>query len=359
MLDYRTGGRQRRATIARCSEILLKAARERAGAELVRIREGGTDLLERRREQRKAPTVAEAAERFIGEFSRGRIERRRMSERTRHEYDKQLRRYVLPKIGRRRVKDIGRADIERLVERMPGPTRNRVLALCSRLFNVCEMWEYRPQHTNPVRGIERAVENARDRVLSSEELARLAEALDKAHAKHPAAVAAIRVAAVTGLRISEVLAIQWGNLDFETGRLQMQETKTGARVHDLPSAALAVLAGQPRISGNQWAFTNGRNSPVGYRHARNVFATAADAAGLEDCRLHDLRRTVMTQAAMAGVGTHVLRDLLGHKTSAMADRYVRAVGNPVREAREAVGARIAAMMEGLKDEVVPLRGRHG
>ena len=54
----------------------------------------------------------------------------------------------------------------------------------------------------------------------------------------------------------------------------------------------------------------------------------------------------MTRAAASGVGTHVLRDLLGHKTTAMADRYIRAVGNPVREAREKVGAEMAAMMGG-------------
>ena len=54
----------------------------------------------------------------------------------------------------------------------------------------------------------------------------------------------------------------------------------------------------------------------------------------------------MTQAAAAGVGAHILRDLLGHKTTAMADRYVRAVGSPVREARAEVADKIAAMMEG-------------
>ena len=84
-----------------------------------------------------------------------------------------------------------------------------------------------------------------------------------------------------------------------------------------------------------------------------------EQAGLEDVRLHDLRRTVMTNAAAMGVGTHILRDLLGHKTSAMADRYIRAVGNPVREAREQVGAAMAAMMEGKVGEVVPIGGRHG
>ena len=61
------------------------------------------------------------------------------------------------------------------------------------------------------------------------------------------------------------------------------------------------------------------------------------------------------RAAAAGVGTHVLRDLLGHKTTAMADRYVRDLANPVRDAREKVGAEIDAMMQGGRAEVVPLR----
>ena len=107
------------------------------------------------------------------------------------------------------------------------------------------------------------------------------------------------------------------------------------------------------------AFTIGRGSPLTYRTVRQHFADAARAAGLDDVRLHDLRRTVMTSAAAAGVGTHILRDLLGHKTTAMADRYVRAVGNPVRDAREQVGAAMAAMMRGESGEVVPMRGRDG
>ena len=129
-------------------------------------------------------------------------------------------------------------------------------------------------------------------------------------------------------------------------------------MHDLPTAALAILAAVPRI--NAWVFTTGRDAAVTYRTTRKVFATVAAAAGLADVRLHDLRRTVMTNAAMAGVGTHVLRDLLGHRTTAMADRYVRAVGNPVRDAREQVGAAMAAMMAGKGGEVVRMEERrHG
>ena len=262
---------------------------------------------------------------------------------TARDYRYQANKHILPAIGDRQVADVHREHVERMLRPLSNVPRNRVLALCSKVFNVFEAWGWRPQHTNPCRGIERAREEARDRVLSTSELAALADALNAAEGRHPAPTAAIRFAAITGLRIREVLNIRWHDVAFEGGRVTLPETKTGRRVHDLPSAALAILADLPRI--NEWAFTTGRGR-LGYSHTRKVFADIAKAAGLSDVRLHDLRRTVMTQAATAGVGTHVLRDLLGHKTAAMADRYIRAVGNPVREAREQVGAMIAAAISG-------------
>ena len=357
ILNYHLGGRRyRRATLARCSEMSLKAARERAGRELAAIRAGETDPLDRRREAREAPTVADGIERFFGEFLPGRIERGRMAERTAADYRQQCNRYILPAIGKRRVGDVKRHDIECMLKPLKPVQRNRVAALTSRLFNLFESWEWRPQHSNPVRGIERAREQPRDRVLEPSELAALAGALNDSEPSSPAAVAAIRFAAVTGLRIGEVLAIRWEHIAFETGRLTLPETKTGRRVHDLPTPAVETLPALPRING--WCFTTGPDAAVTYKTTRAVFARVAEAAGLSDVRLHDLRRTVMTNAAMAGVGTHVLRDLLGHKTTAMADRYVRAVGNPVRDAREQVGTAMAAMMAGKAGEVVPMERRN-
>ena len=240
-----------------------------------------------------------------------------------------------------------------MVEPLTNVRRNRVLALVSRLFTLFETWEWRPQNTNPARGIERAREEPRDRTFAPTELAAFALALKHAEERHPAPVAAVRLAAVTGLRIGEILGIRWEHLDLESGRLTLPATKTGRRVHYLPAVALAILNALPRI--NDWTLTTGRDAPVTYWTVRKVFGEVAGAACLADVRLHDLRRTVMTRAAMAGVGTHVLRDLFGHKTTAMADRYVRAVGNPVRDAREHVGAVMAAMMQGKTGESAPIR----
>ncbi|MCY4479874.1 MAG: tyrosine-type recombinase/integrase [Rhodospirillales bacterium] len=358
ILNYRVAGRERRATLARCSEINLKAARERAGSELAAIRAGEADPLQRRRAAREAPTVAELVEQFFAVEAPARIARGRMKPGTVETYGYQARTHILPAIGKRRVVDVTRADVERMVAPLPSVTRNRVLALTSGLFRLAETWGSRPHGTNPTRGVERAREEARDRTLAPSELAALAAALSDAEARFPANVAAIRFAAVTGLRIGEVLAVRWEHIDFESGRLLLPETKTGRRWHDLPSPALAILADLPRFGA--WTFTNtGGRSPATYKRVRQCFARVAAAAGLEDVRLHDLRRTVMTRAAMAGVGTHVLRDLLGHKTTQMADRYVRALADPVREARETVGAEMAAMMEGKAGDVVPVRGRNG
>ena len=359
VLSYRVEGKKRMATLGRVGEIPLKAARERAGTELIAIRDGEADPLERRRARMEAPTVGDGVARFFEEYAPRRMNDGRLSERTLRDYRQQWGRVVkaAPAFTGKKIAAVTRHDIEKAVANRAPIQRNRTIAFLSRLFNLFEAWEYRPQHSNPCRHIEKAREQPRDRTLAPSELAALADALAVEAEARPAAVAAIRVAAVTGLRIGEVLRIRWQDIDFETGRLTMPETKTGRRTHDLPAAALAILADQPRI--NAWAFTNGRNAPAGYQRTRDAFAESAKRAGLSDVRLHDLRRTVMTRAAMAGVGTHVLRDLLGHKTAAMADRYIRAVGNPVREAREQIGAEMAAAMAGTGGKVVPLRSHRG
>ena len=358
VLDYRASGRQRRVSLGRAGEVSLKDARERAGHELTAIRNGEADPLQRRHDAREAPTMATLIDQFFTVEAPARIERGRMKPSTVEIYRYQADKHILPAIGKRRVEEVRRSDIERMVADLPGPTRNRVLALASRLFTLAERWELRAPGSNPSRHVERAREEARDRVLAPSELAALAAALNEAEKRSPANVAAIRFAALTGLRIGEVLAVRWEHVDFETGRLTLPDTKTGRRVHDLPSPAAAVLADIPRIG--DWAFTNNGKAAATYKRARQTFARVASAAGLADVRLHDLRRTVMTNAALSGAGAHVLRDLLGHRDTAMADRYIRALSNPVRDTREAVAGQMAAMMAGKPGEVVPMRpGRKG
>ena len=348
---YRSAGQKHLATLARVAELSLREARERAGRQLAAIRAGEAHPLERRRRGREAPTVADGLDRFFGEYVPTRLAIGRMAPRTVQIYRSQAKLYIRPALGGRRVVDVGSRDVELAVGRLPSATRNRALAFVSRLFSLFETWEWRPQQTNPVRGIERAREDPRDRVLDAAELAALATALDRLDERFPASVAAIRVAALTGLRISEVLGIRWEHVDFASRRVTLPQTKTGRRSHHFPAAALDIVRAVSRLNKGHHVFAVDARGALTYRTVRHHFGDAVKRAGLSDVRLHDLRRTFMTNAAAAGVGTHVLRDLLGHKSTAMADRYVRSVGSPVADAREAVGSAMAAAMvgEGARD----------
>ena len=360
VLFYRAAGRKRLATLARCSEISLREARERAGRELAAIRDGDGDPLERRREAREAPTVNDALGRFFGEFAPARMEAGRLAERTVREYRTQAENYLQPALGTRRVVDVKRHHVEAAVKGLRPTLRNRVLAFASRLFNLCETWEWRGQHTNPVRGIERNRERPRDRVLAPSELAALAAALDEREAGEPFAVAAIRVAALTGLRISECLSMRWEHVSFGMESVVLPETKTGRRTVHLAAPVLALLQALPRVNGCPCVFAGARNgAPVGYRKTRILFAEACAAAGLADVRLHDLRRSVATNLAAHGMNAFTLRDVLGHKTLTMSNRYVRTASDALADAMERAASFAAGAMAGGGGDVVRLREARG
>ena len=149
---------------------------------------------------------------------------------------------------------------------------------------------------------------------------------------------------MSGLRISEVLGLTWDAVDVETGRTILAKTKTGRRVIPLAGAVLEIITRQPRFNGNPYVFAGGRGASVTYKTVRRVFAAACEAAGLEDVRLHDLRRSVATNLAASGVGAFAIRDVLGHSTLTMSNRYVRMASDALTEATERAAALTATAM---------------
>jgi integrase len=78
-------------------------------------------------------------------------------------------------------------------------------------------------------------------------------------------------------------------------------------------------------------------------------------AGLPDARLHDLRHTVGTLAALSGANAFVVRDLLGHRTLAMTARYVERVADMVRATADVTSNRIAAALSASEREPAEIR----
>jgi site-specific recombinase XerD len=80
-------------------------------------------------------------------------------------------------------------------------------------------------------------------------------------------------------------------------------------------------------------------------------------AGLEDVRLHDLRHTFASAGAALGSSLLVIGKLLGHVEPSTTARYAHLSADPLREASDAIGSKIAAAMRGpaKAGNVVPLK----
>jgi hypothetical protein len=97
------------------------------------------------------------------------------------------------------VRDVTRADISRLhhEQRDTPYDANRALAVLSKMFTLAEKWGERADGSNPCRHVERYAERKRERMLSTDEFGRLAEALE-ASDRSPYVIAAIKLLTFTG-----------------------------------------------------------------------------------------------------------------------------------------------------------------
>jgi integrase len=232
---------------------------------------------------------------------------------------------------------------------------NRTLTLLSKMFNLTEAWGLRPSGSNPCRHVQRYREQKRERFYSTEELKRLGEALaeaERTNVELPGVVAAIRLLALTGCRLGEILALRWEHVDLDKAVLRLAEAKTGARPVSLGDPAVVLLGGLQRQSGPVVCGFD-PESPLSQWVLAKAWRRIREHAGLTNARLHDFRHTVGTYGGQAGFNAFVVRDLLGHKTLAMTGRYVERDADPIRAAADHVSGRIAAALEGKSAEVLP------
>jgi hypothetical protein len=79
-----------------------------------------------------------------------------------------------------------------------------------------------------------------------------------------------------------------------------------------------------------WVFCNRKGKRV--ENVRRSFTTACTHVGIEDFRIHDLRHTCAAWLVSAGVPLTEVRDLLGHRTIRMTERYAHLAPEKVRAA---------------------------
>ena len=127
----------------------------------------------------------------------------------------------------------------------------------------------------------------------------------------------------TGVRLGELLAIEWEQVDWLQGfiTLNADRTKTGH------TRAVPILDGDMR-TWLEWSRDNAdrcqrvfHRDGVPFKEFRRTWQKACAAAGVPDLKFHDLRRTAVRNMRRAGVPQVVRMRISGHRTDSMERRY--------------------------------------
>lgn len=222
----------------------------------------------------------------------------------------------------KRLVDVGPADIHqytlsRIKLGIKASTVNRELSVISAFANhAARRWGL--PVINPVRYQWLKPSPLRLRYLSRDESLRLLEAADNLR---PDLGAFVRLAIHTGCRKSELLTLQWADIHFDRRFLLLrpENTKSGKR-RALPLNNTALQALQVLKQGNEtrWVFAR-KGERI--KALDWLFRKACRLASVDDFRIHDLRHTFASWMVSEGVDLVKVRDLLGHTSIKMTERY--------------------------------------
>lgn len=342
-LQTRIKGRLRWITIGKHSSPWTAVTARREALRLLGDIADGDDPSIVKRDRRQAVTVQEAAEAFLD------IHGAKLKGSTREEYRRLLKNIILPTFGRHSIGDVSRSEVIRLHARLKDTPRNAnfALSVLSKLMSWAEIEGLRETGSNPCRMITKYRERKRQRFLSDEEIDRLGRVLkDLADREEesPYVIAAIRLLLLTGARLGEVLSLQWTFIDLQRGLIALPDSKTGQKAIFLNEAALELLRSLPRQPDNPYVLPGTRDGqPI--VNLQKPWRRIRELAGIPDVRLHDLRHSFASIAAAQGSSLQVIGSLLGHTNTQTTQRYAHLVATHVREANEAIGAKIGSLMK--------------
>jgi integrase len=255
-------------------------------------------------------------------------------------YERALKLYAYPRFGDKPFIEVSRDDIRQLVAEMVTAGRSRdlirnVVAPIRGTFN--EAIEAGLRLPNPAARIGRFLRDRGDlrrRIdpLTGEEEALVLAAAREHYPRHfPMILCALR----TGMRLGELLGLQWGDIDYqgrfievrrslvEGGRIELPKNGKIRRV-DL-SLVLAETLQRLRVQRAQealargwkqlpeWVFCNEEGRPIWKSNfERRVFHKALERAKLRRIRFHDIRHTFASRLIQNGESLVYVKDQLGH-----------------------------------------------
>jgi integrase len=367
----------RKFTIGTYPGISLAEARAKAGEVLGLVKKGIDPTIALREDEEQDDFFAEVARAFIIRYAIGPKGRGQPRNRS---WDQQGRLLglrpskkgddlvvieagLVDRWGKRRLSDIRRNEIIAALDDIAdhAPIQANRTFSCLHAMFAWALGRYRLAE-NPCKGVEPpAEERSRDRVLTDDELKRVwLAAGDLGWPFGPI----VKLLILTGQRRQEVGGMEWSEIDLERKVWTLPRGRVkNDNGHEVPlsPAALEIIEQLPR-KGKQprlvFCTMRGKTPrpPSGFHRAKDRLDALS---GVEQWRIHDLRRTVASGLAALKTPVVVVEKILNHSSGSL--RGVAAVYNRFnyaderRTALDAWATHVERLVNPPEDNVVPLR----
>ena len=249
--------------------------------------------------------------------------------------------WIEPVIGKMPFKDIKPFHLEKIKKSMKdGGTSPRsmqyALAVVRQVFNHA-IQNSVFEGTHPVRFVKKPkVDNKRMRFLTPAESEVLMADLKKRSTKlYEMACLALHC----GLRAGEIFNLTWGCIDFDANSILLVDTKGGRnRTVYMTDLVKQILESKKSGKPTDLVYLNRKGNKV--EEISNAFSRAVNKLGLnegiEDDRMkvifHTLRHTYASWLVQNGVDLYTVKELMGHSTLAMTERYAHLANENLRNA---------------------------
>ncbi len=247
----------------------------------------------------------------------------------------------------RMLLDIKPAEIEKLhnnTQKTHSPyTANRVLSLIKHIYVIAAKRGYMNNHPNPAADISKFKEQSRDRFLQSDELGRLFAALDAEY--NEIFKNYVLISLYTGQRRSSILSLRWSQVDLVNGFIYLSDTKNGEPMQvPMTNQLRELLQKINQYTKSDWVFPSNKSKSGHFEDPKRPWQELLRRAGIENLRLHDLRRTMGSYQAISGSSLHIIGKSLGHKSTSATQVYARLSADPIRESMQKATDRMLEMV---------------
>ena len=320
-------GKTQRVTLGRYPALSLAAARQAAAAIAGDLAMGKDPVAQRKALRKRKMTLGDLWPQYLAHLKN--------QNRTWRRDEKRWEQQVSPRLGRKALEDISRLDCQSLVDGVGTKhpiAANRIAAFLSAFLNFAVRSDI--LSVNPAKNLRRFRENARSRIVKSDELPALLEAI-RAEALPWSDIFLLLL--FTGARRGSIAKMRWQDLDLASALwtipADIAKNKSATTIPLTGPAIEVLLRRQTMRAGEPWVFPGltGVGPIVGLPKA---WSRILVRAGISNLRIHDIRRSVGTALARGGASPHIIATGLGHRSIASAKAYVRLAGEDARHALE-------------------------